>query len=548
MSTPLRRLASPALAVVLVAFSALASPWARPAAATGGGTFTINTSNDSNTPGDNELSLREAIEVADGSLLGPFSAAERAQMANCTFDAGHNIGNSCGGGNNLIKFNPTLTEARLTATLPTITANGITVDGAVNSGQIVINGQALAADAFDVSASQFTLRNAAVINLTGYAVWSNAAIKGLVLANDNLGVPPGAGSCSDPRLVQRNFTQVYLSGGAGTAAAGDGTAYLTDNVIGCSAHEAIVLSNVAYIYVGQARTGAPGRNWIGSDASGHDLGSVEWGILVCCSGLTHDVRVLGNVIAHSGWDGINLAQSPANTFSGNVIAQSGWNGIDLAQSSSNMLSGNVLAGNGIAGVKLEDSDLTTLTDNDIYNNLSSGIWLTGTQTLTTTISGGALHDNGAAGISEGNGATDNTWHRLSAYNNAGLGIDKNDNGLPDATDALAITSTVATSQGISVTGTITGTFLPVFYSYQVELYALAPDPSGYGEGRRWIGATTIANNRTWSVLDPSRAGCYTAVVTLNGVNFLTGHNVSYEFAANFGACIYDLNLPLVRRS
>jgi len=513
-----------ALAAALVLCSALASAPVLPAAAAGGGVFTVNTANDSNTPNDNELSLREAIEIADGALTGPFSPAEQIHMANCTFDAGHNIGNACGGGHNLIQFTPTLTQVKLTAGLPGITVTAVTVNGAVNTGQIIINGQGLADDAFDVSADQFTLENAALINLTAYPVFSNHAIKGLVLANNNLGVPPGAASCSDPRLTQRNFTQVYLAFGGGSGAPGGGSAYLTGNLIGCSAHEALVISTSPYSYIGQAKDGAPGPNWIGTDPAGHDLNNVEWGVLICCTAGAHGDQVLGNVIKYNGWDGI-----------------------ELSGATNAVVSGNELASNGGAGLRVEDSSLGLLSDNDSHDNLSSGIWLTGTQTVTNTISGGALHSNGAAGISEGAGAANNIWRLLSVYANQGLGIDKNDNGLPDATDNLAITGAIATGQGISVSGTITGTFLPGFYNYQVDVYALARDPSGFGEGQRWIGAAPVAGNRGWALLDPSRAGCYTAVLTLTGINLLLGHNLSFEFARNFGACHYYLDLPLLRR-
>src|SRR5450759_5084281 len=52
-------------------------------AASGGGIFTVNTANDSNTVGDSELSLREAIQIANATLLGPFSVAERGQLSGC---------------------------------------------------------------------------------------------------------------------------------------------------------------------------------------------------------------------------------------------------------------------------------------------------------------------------------------------------------------------------------------------------------------------------------------------------------------------------------
>ena len=115
----------------------------------------------------------------------------------------------------------------------------------------------------------------------------------------------------------------------------------------------------------------------------------------------------------------------------------------------------------------------------------------------------------------------------------------------------SVTNVITTSQGLSVTGQFSGLYFPGLYAYQVEVYALAPDPSGYGEGQRYIGTTFVqpgVPKPTWSVLDPSRAGCYTAVLTLNGLGVLTGHNTSFEFTANFGACTYYLNLPLVRRS
>lgn len=48
---------------------------AAPAVPNAGGTLLANTSSDPGTLGDSFLSLREAMNIANGSLLGPFSLA-----------------------------------------------------------------------------------------------------------------------------------------------------------------------------------------------------------------------------------------------------------------------------------------------------------------------------------------------------------------------------------------------------------------------------------------------------------------------------------------
>jgi parallel beta-helix repeat protein len=526
-----RRWPALVVSVTLVALSALAPARARPVAAAGGGTFTVDTAHDSNTPGDSELGLREAIAIANGSLLGPFSLAEKTHLQGCTFNGSGNITNNCGGGHNLIRFTPTLTQVLLATRPDTITVDSLTLDGAVDAGQIVIDGQNQADNGFMVAADQFTLKNAAVINLrsagNGVAVESVTAHKGLLLLHDSLGVPPGAASCNDPRLISRNANGVLLENGAGTGAPGDGTAYLADNVIGCSGGSGVNLIDTNNVYVGQTPDGAPSRNWIGADASGHDLGNQGEGVEFCCSLAAHDNQLTGNTIAHNAGGGVQLNVGTANTLSGNDVA-----------------------GNGVAGVLLVNSAATTLASNDLHDNAGPGLWLAGGLTTGTAISGGAIHGNGAAGITEGAGVQYNTWRQLGIYDNFGLGIDKNDNGLPDATGTLSLTNVITTSQGLSVTGQLNGLYVPGLYGYQVEVYALAPDPSGYGEGRRYIGTTLIQPGLPkpkWSLLDPGWAGCYTAVLTLNNLSH-PADSTSFEFAANLGRCASLLYLPLVRRS
>ncbi len=170
--------------------------------AIGGGTFTVNTANDSNTVGDGELSLREAIQIANGTLLGPFSVAERGQLSGCTFDAFGNISNNCGGGNNLIQFTPTLTQVMLNGRLPNTTADNITITGQVNSGRLIVNSTANDLG-FWVGSNNVDVSWMAIINTTDpIGVNSGTALKGLRFHDNYLGITPDMTSCADPRLVR----------------------------------------------------------------------------------------------------------------------------------------------------------------------------------------------------------------------------------------------------------------------------------------------------------------------------------------------------------
>ncbi|MEP7355917.1 MAG: right-handed parallel beta-helix repeat-containing protein, partial [Anaerolineales bacterium] len=81
------------LALALAAQSPLAPP--TPAlAGSPGGTFTVNTTGDTNVR-DAVLSVREAVLVANGTLTGTFTSLEQTQLGGCSFSSGNIIG-ACG--------------------------------------------------------------------------------------------------------------------------------------------------------------------------------------------------------------------------------------------------------------------------------------------------------------------------------------------------------------------------------------------------------------------------------------------------------------------
>jgi parallel beta-helix repeat protein len=484
-----------------------------------GGTFTVNTANDSNTPGDVELSLREAIQIANGTLTGPFSLTERGQLSGCTFNASGFITNNCGGGNNLIQFTPTLTQVTLNGRLPETTANDLTITGQVNSGRLIVNSTANDLG-FWVGSNNVDISHFSIINASDpIAVVSNIAIKGLRIHDNYLGITPDMTSCSG--LVRGPGFGVILFDGSGSSAPGDGSAYIYGNTIGCANYDGVAISNLSYVYIGEDALGNPSGNYIGRDQLGHAFpnGSLTaGGISSCCGGIPQHNVIANNTIANSYFYGIDLVKSPNST-----------------------LTGNILEHNGTVGIHIEDSANITLTNNIAHDNGSSGLWLSGALTTNNSVSGGQYYRNGAAGITEGEGANTNWWLNVSTYDNAGLGIDKNDNGLPDATGGISITSIDQSNGVVTVNGQYSGLIF-LLTNYHIELYRQAPDPSGFGEGRTYLGAYNLQlqfpNDNTWHITDPGgHADCYTAVLTIQDP-LTPNNNTSYEFAANYGQCYF----------
>jgi parallel beta-helix repeat protein len=522
--------------------------WANAAPAGAGGVITVNTSNDPMARDGVSMSFREAISITNGALKGPFTLAEKQQMAGCAFNASGLLTGGCGMGNDTIRFVPTLTNVLMAARPPAIgpVARGLTVDGAVNSGVLILDGRAGADAMFDVGANDVTLKNLAVINVggngagigsrgqphraapTGFgaAIGGNGGFKGLQVLNSYLGVLPDSTSCSDPRLVRPNTANVFLSGGSGTGS-GDATAYLANNVIGCALRDGIY-SEAAHVVIGIDRNGTPGRNTIGTDAAGHNLGNGlagpgrGSGIHLCCTAGTAGTEVVANTIAY-------------NSF----------HGIALRSTSSILVQGNEIHHNDPAGIFVESSGFNKLPDNLVHDNISSGVWLTGTLSTANAINGGAYTANGAAGITEGEGAAGNIWFAISTHDNFGLGVDKFDNGLPDP-PPVTIDSMARASTGVTVTGRYSGS-MSAGFEYRVDLYRSAADPGGYGEGRAYVGSAFLAGSdplvTTWQVVDPKGPGCYTAIVTvINGL--VSNDNTSSEFARNTTCTVFA---PLIRR-
>jgi hypothetical protein len=492
------------------------------------GILTVNTAADVITS-DSFLSLREAMEVAAGTLTGPFTAGEQTQLAGCLFDFLGIIYSGCGAGLDKIVFAPNLTEIVLTSRLPQIIKDNVVIDGSVSAGNIIINANAVVDMGMQIEANYVILENLTIVNVTGFgSAIIMGAYKGMQVYNNYLGVFPDTFECSDFNITSRT-PMIINATGSGTAATGDGSAYIDNNVIGCSLHDGIDLQLAPYVYIGQNILGGSIGNWIGVSRSGRDYSNMGNGIGLCCTPDTTGTQITNNRIAYNDLNGIILAAVTNTTINNNDIYL-----------------------NNSSGIRIMDSDLTTLNNNKSHDNGGFGIWLMqiNPSPLSTTankITGGSYYRNSNAGIGEGGGAGNNTWSQVSTFDNGELGIDTNGNFTPDP-PAITLTGTTPSTPGVLVHGTLDVPLVLMFYTYHIELYLVSQDPTGYGEGKQYIGSTDVvwnlANDYTWTIPNPLGVGCYTATLTIRP-DFTPSDTYSSEFNANLGTQCQLTFVPLL---
>ena len=291
----------------------------------------------------------------------------------------------------------------------------------------------------------------------------------------------------------------------------DGTTAAGPNVISGNTGDGIQIDGSA----GAANTNTVRGNYIGLTASGlAGLGNGGAGVALFSGGAgstagnTIGVVGAGNVIS-ANQHGITItnASTATTVVQANLIGtdKNGTGsignlnrGVSIDQGSRNNTVGGTAAGAG----------------NTIAHNGTEGVWMGGAATNTNALLGNAIFANGspALGIDlnangvdnndtgDGDGASNNTQNHpvLTAAMTNGLG---------SATLAGSLNST----PGIT---------------YRVEFFAsVTPDPTGYGEGERYLGATNVTTGGSGNAIiavalaAPLNAGEYvssTATVCTNG--------------------------------
>lgn len=296
------------------------------------------------------------------------------------------------------------------------------------------------------------------------------------------------------------------------------------NIIGITGSDGNVVSgnlNNGLALIGLARDNSVQGNTIGVNALNTRLFPNGWNGVAVMLGAHHNTIGGGtgnnsNFISHSAQFGVFISGSgtTSNTVSNNTIYNSGYDGVSIQSgASANTIGGsggddrNYIAGGAGSGISVQNASHNRILRNDVWNNTRYGLVLENSGTTSTYVEGTALFENGADGLIERNTAGFNIWTALSTFNNGGLGIDKQAPGDPASRPhppTAKITSSSSAGGLTTVNGTgLTGTL--------VELYGVAPDPSGYGEGKTYLGQVLVSGG-VWSLsFSSSAANCFTVL-------------------------------------
>ncbi|MEM7245490.1 MAG: thrombospondin type 3 repeat-containing protein [Acidobacteriota bacterium] len=254
----------------------------------------------------------------------------------------------------------------------------------------------------------------------------------------------------------------------------------------------------------------------------------------------------GNVAMASGTEGIAIVGSSAvgAVVEGNSIgggdALRNFVGLLLNDASNSRIGGGGLgAGNTISG-NFIGLRLTGTAANNLVEGNEIGVLEDGVTPLANETVGAWVDSTGTGNRLVGNHVAHNVSHgmdvrqglgtvlsRNSIHDNGGLGIDLGNDGVPTLNDPLDLDDgangllnhpLVNLAEADCFTTRIAGWYSgPPSVNVEVELFGVgAPDPSGHGEGDRFVGAVSVttdgAGNTPFDVVVPERLAPGTRVV------------------------------------
>ncbi|TMC58626.1 MAG: hypothetical protein E6J26_04900 [Chloroflexi bacterium] len=244
-----------------------------------------------------------------------------------------------------------------------------------------------------------------------------------------------------------------------------------------------------------------------------------------------------NAIRTNNGYGVYIADSATttNTVTFNYIGYNALDGIVLQNGTrTNRMENNEVSYNQLSGIYLASGAASNFIGfNQIDHNQKYGVILDGLGTSFNLITRTLIFNNTLDGIGERNNAGLNVWEQVRIQDNGGLGIDKN--AASEATNTVDGPFPVIRSVD-ATTGIVTGTASSNAF---VELYRVAPDPSGYGEGMSFVASTVSNGAGNWTInLGAGNGGCFTAFQTIGFIVY-----TSSEFGPNTCRTF----LPLVER-
>ena len=412
-----------------------------------------------------------------------------------------------------------------------IIGNRVGVDAAGAATGNGMTGVTLFGAGNSVTANVISDNNEHGVQVSGASA-SNNVIQGNLIGTDATGTAAlgngqsGVSGTGGVRILSANGTIVGgTSAGAGNVISGNfaegilieglgaGGTIVQGNFIGTNASGTAALPNVndgIQIKSGSHTIGGTTAGVVnvlsGNGDDGIEIQSVNSGGNIV-QGNRIGTNAAGTAALGNGSDGVEIQGSSGNQIggsavgAGNVIAANASDGIEIlgdttGGSSGNAVTANVIGvgtggqalGNTRNGVNLEAANGTVVSDNTIANNALDGVFVNSGAT-GNPVRQNAIHSNGGLGIDLGlDGVTPNDAGDADA-------------GANDLQNFPTITSATTGAGGTVVSFTINST---PNAQVTVDVYSGATaDPSGFGEGATWGGATTLttdaAGNATGSV-------------------------------------------------
>jgi hypothetical protein len=271
------------------------------------------------------------------------------------------------------------------------------------------------------------------------------------------------------------------------------------------------------------------RNYIGTDITGMvDLGNAHEGVCMCEG--THDNLVDSNLVSGNDYDGVGLQGYNNEPYPAPPI-----------------LTHNNIVTNNIIGLAI---DATTPVPNSCHGvavgEYGPSQW--GCAIHNIIGPGNIIANNGWDGVAVWEDAIDNVnadgnhITQNSILNNSALGIDLQNNGVTanDAGDPdtgpneevnfPVINSAVYSAGSTTISGSINIDTDPSVAT--IEIFKANPDPSGYGEGETFLGATTPDAAGNWSTVVPGlnpgdRVTATTTDLNMNTSEFSLNYMIDY---------------------
>ena len=298
------------------------------------------------------------------------------------------------------------------------------------------------------------------LDVTGTAVVAAPTVYGVLLQDRAIAqnnVIAGAG------VTHAAGAGVFLEG---SFPAGGGVARA--NLIGTDATGTIPLPNRYGVWVSGSghRIGGPGAG------DGNVIvASLESGVLM--TGSSNSV-VQGNSIGVDA-SGSAMGNGTAGPRLGGVALE-----VANPPAAGNLIEDNIVANNAGAGVTVNGTS-TTVRENNIRNNQAAGVVLG--RGVGNRVQGNAIHDNGGLGIDIGT---------AGVLANDGDDVDTDPGGFNGLQNYPVLGSAASDGASTTVAGSLNSNPSSTF---ELDFYAnLTGDPSGFGEGKRHLGTTSVTTD------------------------------------------------------